>query len=140
MTHTKRNTAFYIETVALLLLLLFGISVLVQVFGKAQQMGHQAKTLAVAAPLARNAAEVFAACDDPAQMAAMLSDSAYALGQQSVVAFYDEEGVATTPQQAYYTLEMTFAQGQGTQKATVTVSCDLQTLYTLETENYRGRG
>lgn len=140
MSHTKRNTAFYIETVALLLLLLFGTSVLVQVFGRAQQMGQEAKELATAVPLARNVAEVFAIGGDTTELAAMLGTDAYALQDSQVMAFYDREGVPTSLQQAYYVVELTLATGEGTETGTIRVLRDLQVLYTLETESYRGRG
>lgn len=137
---TKKNTAFYIETVALLLLLLFGISVLVQVFGKAQQMGREAKELAIAVPLARNAAEAFTACDNALQIAQLLGDEAYSQQDSLVMAFYDENGKPAAAQQAYFTLSMAITQGQPNLLAEIKITRNLKEIYTLNTEKYVKRG
>lgn len=139
MIKTKKNTAFYIEIISLLLLMLFGISVLVQVFGKAQQMGNDAKALSVTVPLARNAAEVFSACDDTELISEMLSETSQKLQSGAVVAFYDINGLPTTLQQAYYTLEMNFTEKEFTVAAQIKLMHNLIEIYTLDTEKYINR-
>ena len=74
----KRNgqiTAFYFETLLLIVVFLLIILVLTQVFGLARQQTAAARQLTDAVVLAGNAAEAVSASRDPAELCSLLNEN-----------------------------------------------------------------
>ncbi|MBR3275475.1 MAG: hypothetical protein IKG08_02525 [Eubacterium sp.] len=90
MKKKQHTTAFYIETLLMILVFIGIILVLSRVFGSGQRMSIQAKTLTNAVTLAGNAAEAVSASESPAEVAEYLGDNAFVTGT-GVVAFYDTD-------------------------------------------------
>lgn len=71
----RRNAAFYVETLLLVLFLLGMLAVLVQMFAAARSQSRQARQLTQATLLAQNAAECFDAAGSPQELALLLTGS-----------------------------------------------------------------
>ncbi|MEG1010505.1 MAG: hypothetical protein RSE54_01495 [Ruthenibacterium sp.] len=68
----RKNTAFYVEIVLLVLFVLLSTSVLVRVFAKAQWLDRRAEQLSQSVTLAQSAAETFAATDSEQELLQLL--------------------------------------------------------------------
>lgn len=72
MHRSRRGVAFYVETILLILFLLFSLTVLVRILGAAKQFSLEARQLSCAVRIAQDAAEQAAVCDSPEDLAALL--------------------------------------------------------------------
>lgn len=124
MKHSQKNTAFYIEILALLFMLIFGMTVVIQIFGYAKRMSLDAKELAGAVPAAQNVVEVFLAEEtgSPAEY------------------YYDRNWNSCDVQESTYTISLEFTdqeQNTGTlRNITATVTRQNHTIYQLVTKKY----
>lgn len=120
----KKNTAFYIEILALLLILIFGTTVVIQIFGHARKMSIDAAQLANAVPIAHNAAEAFTAGE----------------GDLDYVRYFDASGTECEKADAYYavTLQTTEQpEKSGVMKdAVITITQNDQIIYELQAKKY----
>ena len=94
MKRDGQITAFYIETLLLIVVFLAVILVLTQVFGLAKQQSAAARQLTDAVVLAGNAAEAVSVSADPAELLALLNENGNAEelpGSSGVKARYDKE-------------------------------------------------
>lgn len=74
----KKNghiTAFYLETLLLIVVFIGIILVLTQVFGLSRTQSREAKRLTNSVTLAANAAEAFSAAEEPAELLAFLNEN-----------------------------------------------------------------
>ena len=145
MHRSRRGAAFYVETILLVLFLLFSLAVLVRMLGAARQFSVEARQLSCAVRIAQDAAEQAAVCDSPEDLAALLG--AQQTGDGTLFKAYDaqgaplaDEGQAADGAQGAYSLlcrvEQT-AQGSGVLlTAHFTVSNEAGILYELETQKY----
>lgn len=85
-----RNLSFYIETLVLLLFLLAALTVLLRVFGTAQQMGRQARQKTDAALILQTVSAQFSAQENPFDEAIRKT---IAEGEAQVEFLCDAEGV-----------------------------------------------
>ena len=90
MKRKQHTTAFYIETLLMILAFIGIILVLTRVFGSGQRQSIQARTLTNAVTLAGNAAEAVSASDSPEELAEYLGENACVTGT-GVAAFYDTD-------------------------------------------------
>lgn len=145
MHRSRRGAAFYVETILLVLFLLFSLAVLVRMLGTAKQLSGEARQLSCAVRIAQDAAEQAAVCDSPEDLAALLD--ARQTEDGALIKAYDAQGApladggqAADGTQAAYSLlcrvEQT-AQGPGTLLTVhFTVSNESGVLYELETQKY----
>ncbi len=135
-------TAFYVETLLLVLAFVFVILVLTDVFGRSRVRSAEAADLNAAVTLAQNTAEAFAAADSPDRLGELLSGTSD--GTSLVQAAYDR-GLAPDPD-GIYTVELLWRsepQTAGTlDYADITVRrADTgNVLYTLQTAHFRKGG
>ena len=96
MKDKQHITAFYLETLLLIVVFISIILVLTQIFGLGKAKSGEAMLLTNAVTLAQNGAEAFSAAEDPAQMAALLNE------QDNAEVLQNAEGVS-----ARYNADMT---------------------------------
>ena len=148
MRKTRGTTAFYLETLLLILFLLASLTVLVKVMGTAKQMSRAARELSASAGIAQSAAEQFAASTGDGQLAEMLG--AQQAEDGALTAWYDAAGLPLAPAQgagaAAYQLELFLErtpQGTGTMRSVRLVvlrAADGTQLYELYTQKYQPGG
>lgn len=151
MHKSRRGAAFYVETILLVLFLLFSLTVLVRMLGAAKQLSGEARQLSCAVRIAQDAAEQVAVCDSHEDLAALLD--ARQTEDGTLAKAYDAQGTpladngqaadgtsAADGTQAAYSLLCrvdTTAQGPGVLlTAHFTVSNESGVLYELETQKY----
>ena len=150
MHRSRRGAAFYVETILLVLFLLFSLAVLVRMLGASKQFSARARQLSCAVRIAQDAAEQAAACDSPEDLAALLG--AQQTEDGALAKAYDAQGMplagsgqaadgaAENGAQAAYSLLCrvdTAAQGPGVLMTVhFTVSNEAGVLYELETQKY----
>ena len=139
MHRARRGAAFYVETILLLLFLLFSLTVLVRMLGAAKQLSLEARELSCAVRIAQDAAEQAAACGSREDLAALLD--ARETEDGALTRSYDAQGTpAADAAGAAYSLLCrveTTAQGPGVLlTARFTVSNERSVLYELETQKY----
>lgn len=145
MHRSRRGAAFYVETILLILFLLFSLTVLVRILGAARQFSLEARQLSCAVRIAQDAAEQVAVCDSPEDLAALLDTEQTEDGV--LTKLFDAQGApvsgnAAEPGNAgaVYSLLCrvdTVAQGPGVLlTAHFTVSNERGILYELETQKY----
>ena len=146
----KRNgqiTAFYFETLLLIVVFLAIILVLTQVFGLARQQTAAARQLTDAVTLAGNAAEAVSASADPGELMKLLNENGNAEelpDASGVKACYDNE--KNPDPQGAYRVEISW-QPEKTAGGTM-VSSVIQVfngsseepVYSLETASFREEG
>ena len=94
MRRHEHITAFYIETLLLIVVFVSIILVLTGVFGLSRRRSSEAKLLTNAVTLSQNAAEALAAADSQASLLALLDEKNNAVpmpGTAGVMAFYDAD-------------------------------------------------
>ena len=146
----KRNgqiTAFYFETLQLIVVFLAIILVLTQVFGLARQQTAAARQLTDAVTLAGNAAEAVSASADPAELLNLLNENGNAEelpDASGVKAFYDNE--KNPDPQGAYRVEVSWQPEKtagGTMISSVISVChgsSEEPIYSLETASFREGG
>lgn len=146
----KRNgqiTAFYFETLLLIVVFLLIILVLTQVFGLARQQTAAARQLTDAVVLAGNAAEAVSASRDPAELCSLLNENGNAevLPDTSGVTARYDDGKNPDPLGAFR-VEVSW-QPEKTAEGTM-VSSEIrvcygsseQAVYSLETASFKEEG
>lgn len=141
MHKTRRGAAFYVETLLLVLFLLFSLTVLVRMLGAAKALSREARDLSCAVRIAQDAAEQLAACDSRADWAALLGAREEADGR--LAAAYDAQGAAAADAaEPAYRLLCTCSEtprGAGVMlDAHLSVVRGQKVLYELETQKYVG--
>ena len=94
MKKQQHITAFYLETLLLIVVFISIILVLTQIFGMGKLQSGEAKRLTNAVCLAENAAEAFAAATTPEEAAALLNENdnaALTTDTAGVTARYDTD-------------------------------------------------
>ena len=146
----KRNgqiTAFYFETLLLIVVFLAIILVLTQVFGLARQQTAAARRLTDAVTLAGNAAEAVSASADPAELLKLLNENGNAEelpDASGVKAFYDNE--KNPDPQGAYRVEISWQPEKtagGIMVSSVISVChggSEEPIYRLETASFREEG
>lgn len=139
MHRSKRGAAFYVETILLILFLLFSLTVLVRILGAARQFSREARELSCAVRIAQDAAEQLAASGSREDFAALLD--AHETEDGALAKAYDTQGTpAADDAAAAYSLlchTETTAQGAGTLvTAYFAVSNEHGVLYELKTQKY----
>ena len=114
-------TAFYIETILLIVCFIAVILLLTNVFGLGKLESTKAKDLTDAVRLSESAAEMFAAAEGPAELGRLLGDeetvtvastsSQYPLEDRSrlealIFAYYDKDLQPVPEEQSFYTLQI----------------------------------
>ena len=96
MNKKQHITAFYLETLLMIVVFISIILVLTRVFGRARVQSVQAKTLTAAVTLAQNTAEAVSASGSPGELARILDEGGNVFltegkegGQALVTAAYD---------------------------------------------------
>lgn len=143
----KRNghiTAFYLETLLLVVVFLGIILILTRVFGLGRMHSGEAARLSDAMTLAQNAAEAVSAAHDPAELRALMNpnegerEKAIPLGKNMLFR-YDR---ALRPDPAgVYTVTISWeeeADGFVRSRIAVFYSAEKNALYTLDTAVYHG--
>lgn len=146
----KRNgqiTAFYFETLLLIVVFLAIILVLTQVFGLARQQTAAARQLTDAVMLAGNAAEAVSVSADPGELLALLNENGNAAERpdsSGVTVRYDD-GKNPDPLGAYR-VDVSW-QPEKTEKGTMVTSViqvlhgeSEEPVYSLETASFREEG
>ena len=88
----RRNTAFYISTLFLLLLFMVILAILTGVFSQARQKSIEAQQLTAATELAKNAAEAVSAARDQAGLLTLLTQNSNTnIDQTGICAAYDKD-------------------------------------------------
>ena len=141
-TH-RQVTAFYIETLLLVLVFVGIILVLTGVFSLAKRESREAELLSGAVTLSQNAAEAVSAADSEEELLALLDrDGNASLGQEGVTARYDED-MRPDPSGALR-LDVTWqpeaAEGGTLVRSRITVTCQgrAEPIYTLDTASFIG--
>jgi hypothetical protein len=146
----KRNgqiTAFYFETLLLIVVFLSIILVLTQVFGMTRQQSAAARQLTDAVTLAGNAAEAVSASADPAELLKLLNENGNAEelpDASGVKAFYDNE--KNPDPQGAYCVQVSWQPektARGTMVSSVIQVChgsSEEPIYSLETASFREEG
>lgn len=119
----KQITAFYLETLLMILVFVAVILVLTMVFGGARVQSVQADRLTEAVNLAQSAAEAVAASDSPQMVYALLDEDG--TGQQNddrITVFHED-----------YRIDITWVPEGELVTSTITVSRDEKELYQLTT-------
>ena len=119
----KQITAFYLETLLMILVFVAVILVLTMVFGSARVQSVQADRLTEAVNLAQSAAEAVAASDSPQMVYALLDEDG--TGQQNddrITVFHED-----------YRIDITWVPEGELVTSTITVSRDEKELYQLTT-------
>ena len=134
---SKRSAAFYIGTLAMVVMLLIVSLTVLRVFGAARADSRRAELLTKSVVLAENAAEAFSASDSPETLCGLLGgELAQTDGGYSVSVRYDEDMNAQSDGTIVLCVEW---QQEGLlASGTVTVSSGGEILYTLETAVYTG--
>lgn len=96
MNRERTMTAFYLETVLMVIIFVLVIAVLSQVFGLARSQSRQAQQLTNAVCLAQNAAEAAAAAESGEEMLQLLREDGNAgleekAGESLLTAYYDAD-------------------------------------------------
>lgn len=124
MKHSQKNTAFYIEILALLLMLIFGMTVVIQMFGYSKNMSFEAKKLSRAVPIAYNAVEGFIARDE----------------LEAIEYYYDRDWNECEKQNGFYTVKLSVhmeEENSGQMRdVMVTVEGKDEVIYELQTRKY----
>ena len=131
----KRNTAFYIETLAMVVMLLIVCLVVLRVFGAARADSRRAELLTDSVVLAENAAEMFSVSDSPETLCDLLGgELSVGDGVSSVTACYDED-MSPAPD-GMLCLRVDWRQEDDLASGIITVTSGGEELYTLETAVY----
>ena len=147
MKRDGQITAFYFETLLLIVVFLLIILVLTQVFGLARQQSAAARQLTDAVTLAGNAAEAVSISADPAELLALLNENGNAEelpDASGVRACYNDE--KNPDPQGAFCVEVSW-QPEKTARGTM-VSSVIQVrhgasekpVYSLETASFREEG
>lgn len=96
MNRERTMTAFYLETVLMVIIFVLVIAILSQVFGLSRSESRQAEQLTNAVCLAQNAAEAAAASDSEEGLLQLLQENGNAKltekdGQSVLTAYYDAD-------------------------------------------------
>lgn len=88
-----QTTTFYMETLALIAILILVILILTRVFGMGKEQSQQARALTGAVSLAQDTAEALGVSSSPQDMAELLNirDNAVYSREAGIVARYDSE-------------------------------------------------
>ncbi len=135
----KHITAFYIETLVLIVVFVSIILVLTHVFGLARTQSVEAKVLTNAVCIAQNAAEAFSASEGPEELAALLDEGGNtALFYESVSARYNLD--MTPNPEGVLSLTVTYRSAGPLLESDISVvRLDTEeTVYALETSVFRG--
>ena len=131
---TWHGTAFVVEALVLLVFLAFALAVFMQLFGAAHARGVEERQLTQAVLLASNAAEEFAAAPQAGSASAAfdsdgneLSSTAEAEGTAGSYVVASKVTPESTPGGTLY-------------RANITVTCDGETDYQLESARYASDG
>jgi type II secretory pathway pseudopilin PulG len=137
-------TAFYVETLVLMVVLMVVALVLTQVFGLAKTQSRRAELLNSAVSLAESAAEAVAGADSPETLASLLAEgdnvtSVEGAAVTTLRAAYDTD---RTPNSAgALWVEVTWQPTSGPAgtmvDSTITVSLRGEVLYTLSTAQFQ---
>ncbi len=141
MNKTRRGASFYVETLLLVLFLLFCLTVLVQMLGTARRLSREARELSLCVQIAQNAAEQLAASDSREAWALRLGAREDADGTLTVG--YDAGGSAVADgTDEVYRLSCrldSVRQGLGVMfSAHLSVMSGQEVLYELDTQKYIG--
>lgn len=141
MRKTRRGAAFYVETLLLVLFLMFCLTVLVRMLGAARQLSREARELSHAVQIAQNAAEQLAASDSREDWARRLGAREEPDGTLTVGC--DARGArAADGAEEVYRLSCrldTEPQGPGVMlTAHLSVLCGQEIVYELDTQKYLG--
>ena len=139
------NTAFYLETMLLIVVFILMILLLTGVFGLAQTQSSAAEHLTDAVTLAGNAAEKFAAADGAETLLQLLDENGNAFPREDtagMTAFYDRD--LNPEADGIYRVELTWQPdpmpGPGTMfyaRILVYAGTAEEPVYTLQTAKYR---
>ena len=129
---SRHNTAFYLETMLLVGLMVAVIIVLVGVFGGAKSQSLRAVQLTDAVTIAENAAEAVAASDSMEEARALLDDS----GDSEII---DGETRVLLIHKDGYDVSIPDTWGGELVPGLITVSRDGEEIYSLETTVYRAQ-
>lgn len=129
---TWHGTAFVVEALVLLVFLAFALATFMQLFGAAHERGVEERQLTQAVLLATNDAERFAAAPLDGSGRAAYGANGSAL----------DSGEAAEAGTFVVTREVTPVDREGgtLYRATITVKCDGETVYELETARYVSDG
>lgn len=141
MRKTRRGAAFYVETLLLVLFLLFCLTVLVRMLGAARQLSREARQLSRAVQIAQNAAEQLAASASREDWARRLGAREEADGTLTVGC--DAQGVpAADGTEEIYRLSCRLdaePRERGVMlTAHLSVLCGQEIIYELDTQKYLG--
>ncbi len=138
MKSKPHMTAFYIETLLMILVFVGIILSLTQVFGASRNESADAKTLTSAVCLAQNAAEAFAAAEKPEDLTVILDKDKKGHIQlesegesKSLTASYRMD--MTPDPDGGLKLHMTWQEREGLLYAYIEILQDDQSIYTLDT-------
>ena len=134
MDGKKHITAFYLETLLMIVVFISIIVVLSGIFGISGVESVRARELNDAVCLAENAAEAFSAARSPDDLAGLLSGE---VKDGEVVVFYDKERVPA--ENGFYRLTATWEPDgtEGLYKGTISVYGD-DLIYSLDTAVFCG--
>lgn len=133
---TWHGTAFVVEALVLLVFLAFTLAVFMQLFGAAHNRGLEERQLTQAVLLASNAAEEFAA----APLAGTSSETFDSNGNALDASAETGAGEAANAYVVLCEVVPVHMEGGALLRASITVSCDDETIYALETSRYVSNG
>ena len=125
----KHSTAFYVETILLILAFAAIIPVLTSIFGGAKATSSQAQRLTKSVVLAQNAAEAVNASDSLEEVQSLLEKDGNTQLTGSVLAVFEDD----------YKTEITWEPDGEIVSGRITVYYNEEPVYSLETAVYVGR-
>ena len=142
MKNKEQITAFYLETLLLILVFIGIILILTQVFGLSRMQSREAAKLTDAVILAQNAAEAVSAADSPLAAAALLAPDAQDWGEyvsaDKEILLRFVRSLRPDPAGIYTVVISWDEEGGGFVRNHIHVFCgtERKALYTLETAAY----
>ena len=133
----KKNTAFYVETLLMVVLMLIVSLLIMRVYGAARRDSQKAQQLTNAVMLAENTAEYAAASDGPEALCGLLGGQMSGSGAAyEITAYYNEDMLPA--EGGDYLVCVSWTQQDDLAEVAIRVCLQDEEIYSLDTAVYTG--